>query len=334
MRLIDIIIPQYKENDIVVSRLLRSISKQVNIKFSDIGIIIVNDCSNIKLSKKLFKEFPKLNITYIKNEVNLGPGLTRQNGIDKSDAYYVTFMDADDMYYSNDVLSKIIDIINNQAPDVILTDWYEENKIGSMSKLILHKPDVTWVHGKFIKREYLVNNNFRFNKNIRLHEDSYFSTLLLMNTDNPYYLPTPTYLWKHDKNSLVGKVEKYPYLFRTYKDLMVSIIDLYDELVKRNTPRKEEYIIKSIYYLLFILQSEAFKEIDDLVKNKKKEYEIELYKLISKVKPVINTFNTLELNSFKDRELQSIKEMYPFFNQTESLQEFIFRMGIGGIKNV
>ena len=95
MSLLDIIIPQYNENDEMVSQLLDSINMQKGIDFNDINIVIINDCSNVLLSTELFYNYPKLKVKYLKMEKNSGPGVTRQFGVDNTKSPYVTFIDAD-----------------------------------------------------------------------------------------------------------------------------------------------------------------------------------------------------------------------------------------------
>ena len=68
MNFLDIIIPQYKEDDQVLDKLLSSINEQRNVDFNEIGIILINDCSNVKISKELIASYPKLRIDYLRNE--------------------------------------------------------------------------------------------------------------------------------------------------------------------------------------------------------------------------------------------------------------------------
>ena len=61
------LIPQYNETDKDIRPLLTSISIQQNIDFNEIGAIIVNDGSDVKLTEKFLKSFP-FEIKYIFNE--------------------------------------------------------------------------------------------------------------------------------------------------------------------------------------------------------------------------------------------------------------------------
>ena len=50
---LDIIIPQYLEKDDKIDLLLSSINRQRGVDFNEIGIIIINDFSDVKISKEL-----------------------------------------------------------------------------------------------------------------------------------------------------------------------------------------------------------------------------------------------------------------------------------------
>ena len=49
---LQILVPQYEETDEIVKPLLDSIALQQNIDFDEIGVIIVNEGSEVKLSNE------------------------------------------------------------------------------------------------------------------------------------------------------------------------------------------------------------------------------------------------------------------------------------------
>jgi cellulose synthase/poly-beta-1,6-N-acetylglucosamine synthase-like glycosyltransferase len=53
-----VLVPQYKETDEVVKPLLDSIAIQQNVPFSEVGVVICNDGSNVFLSDELLKSYP------------------------------------------------------------------------------------------------------------------------------------------------------------------------------------------------------------------------------------------------------------------------------------
>ena len=93
---LQILIPQYEETDEIIKPLLDSIAIQQNVDFNEIGVIIVNDGSNIHLTEDFLKSYP-FEIEYILNE-HKGVSATRQAALDHATADYVMFCDADDMF--------------------------------------------------------------------------------------------------------------------------------------------------------------------------------------------------------------------------------------------
>ena len=73
---LQILIPQYEETDEIVKPLLDSIAIQQSVDFNEIGVIIVNDGSNIHLSKDFLDSYP-YKIEYYLNE-HLGVSATPQ----------------------------------------------------------------------------------------------------------------------------------------------------------------------------------------------------------------------------------------------------------------
>lgn len=93
MPLISIIIPYFKKKKFILN-CINSILKQ---SYQNFEIIIINDeCSNE--SNLILEEIKNkdLRIKVINNKNNLGPGLSRNIGIEKSKGSFLAFIDADD----------------------------------------------------------------------------------------------------------------------------------------------------------------------------------------------------------------------------------------------
>ncbi len=327
MKKLDIIIPQYNENQLLIKRLLNSINNQINIDLSTIGIIIINDCSNNEIKTTIKQEFPNLDISLLKTPKNGGPGVARQYGIDNSTAEYITFIDADDTYYSNDCLSKVLDFINKNRPNVILTKFIEETTINNKYTNILHTSDIIYIHGKFINRMYLIENKIRFSNNLRLHEDSYFSSLLLFNTNDVHNLDVITNFWRMNPNSIIRKKRKYHYLITSFEELLNSNVELYNELLKRNNPYKNEYMIKAITYLYCILASDLFKKNDSNLKTLKRKYESLFYDLLSEKieifnqEPNVQIYMNEQIKIFENSTAKIVEPWFNFINRISSVYE-------------
>ncbi|MCM1130488.1 MAG: glycosyltransferase family 2 protein [Anaeroplasma bactoclasticum] len=310
----------------MIERLLTSINNQTGIDFKNIGIIIINDCSNIKTSKKLVNQFPNLNVDLLENKTNMGPGLTRQAGIDFSSAEYITFLDADDTYYSNDCLQKVLSILSTK-PDIVLTKWMEEYKANNQIKNILHDSDIIYLHGKFIKRSYLIEKNIRFNSLLRLHEDSYFSTLLLLTASTPYRSEIITNYWRYRNSSLVRKQLKYHYLVHSFPDLLTSNKELVKELKNRNCKSTMEYLVKSFTYLYCVLCSYLFADKKDkTLQRLKKENEKEFFNYLCNNLEVFEKLPSNIIGQYMNQQIQVFKKTISNLNFTESWQDFITRL--------
>ena len=201
------LIPQYEETDQIVKPILDSIAIQQNVDFSEIGVIICNDGSNVFLSENLLNNYP-FEIEYHK-EPHRGVSSTRNTALDYATADYVMFCDADDMFYSVCglwMLFKEMEI----GFDSLVSCFIEETRVSEDVSLniqagqpamkkgdvlyINHDMDSTFVHGKVHRRQYLIEQNIRFNDSLTIHEDSFFNILAQNLSENVKYCPTPFYL--------------------------------------------------------------------------------------------------------------------------------------------
>ena len=96
MAAISVIIPCYNAAD-YIEKALRALEQQT---FRDFDVILVDDCSKddtVDVIKK-FADRSNLQIQLLRNEVNSGPGASRNRAIAHSDAEFLCFCDSDDWY--------------------------------------------------------------------------------------------------------------------------------------------------------------------------------------------------------------------------------------------
>ena len=290
--LFSIIIPQYKEDDTVVRKLLTSIDNQLGVDWEDIEVIIVNDGSDVILSEALLSSLLNVkHIHYIRLEKNVGPGLCRQAGLDIAKGEYITFCDADDIYYSCDVLHKYIDEIKKRHPEVIQTQWIEETPIGNPNEngvrqciYNTHNFDATWMHGKVLNRQFLIDNNIRFSEKLRYNEDSYFLSNAIEIAKDVDKLPIISYVWTHSDDSITRR-NNASYTWESIPEFIRALGYSLDFLSNK-TPKKIPYKIGQlslyIYYRLQVnkkwdsrIKANIEKEMALLIKR----YEVELCSL-------------------------------------------------------
>lgn len=320
--LIDIIIPEYNGSKHVFN-LINSISKQKNVDFSEIGIIVVDDCSTEELNLFKFKRYCNLNIKFIKNDKNLGPGLTRQHGIDESKADYVTFMDCDDEFYDDTSFAKMLAYLREHKPNIARGRFVEE--LGNGGKKVFKADEGTqFLHGYYFKREFLNENDFRFCDKIRLSEDTYFTTIVL--TDNPVVLfDCIVYLWKYNKKSLVRSDDSVELFYRkNLKDLIIGGFCSTEFLENKKSSNVKAAALSSIYAPFILLTSYVFEDFKD--KKTLEEYEKELYKSYFKHKKYFDEASEEEKNNEFNKVLESLKRSLPGITSLENLDSFMNRM--------
>ena len=237
------LIPQYKETDEILKPLLDSIAIQQAVDFNEIGVIICNDGSDVFLSDPFLQSYP-FKIEYYK-EPHRGVSGTRDACFQYSTAEYVMFCDADDMFYNACGLW----IVFREMPsnfDVMTSVFIEEVKLADNEVTYVNREmDSTFVHGKFYRRQYLLDNNIRFNPDLTIHEDSYFNCLAQKCTPEIKYSQVPFYLWKWRDDSVCMHDPKY--ILKTYNNMLDSNDALIDQFLSRG--RQD----KAAFYAVFMI---------------------------------------------------------------------------------
>ncbi|MBE6149305.1 MAG: glycosyltransferase [Firmicutes bacterium] len=112
-----------------------SINSVINQTYSNWELIVIDDGSTDNSFQILenFKEKDE-RIRIFKQE-NAGPGIARNNGINKSSGDYILFLDADD-YYELDLIEKVNSLNEKSSQDLIFISMINEDKIGKVKNII------------------------------------------------------------------------------------------------------------------------------------------------------------------------------------------------------
>lgn len=242
---LQILVPQYKEDEKILCNLLNSIEIQQNVDLErDVGVIIVNDGSDVKLSKEFLNKY-SFKINYIQAE-HRGVSATRNTCLDAAKADYVMFCDADDMFFNACGLYIIFREIKMGGFDTLSSTFIEENKDPKTGETVYlnRELDSTFVHGKVHRRKYLLENNIRWNDNLTIHEDSYFNCLCQSLTKDVKYSTSPFYLWKWRDESVCRHDDKY--ILKTYNNMLDSNTMLVNEFLNRKMEDKAQFFATSM----------------------------------------------------------------------------------------
>lgn len=263
---LQILVPQYKEDESIIKPLLDSIEVQQNIDLkNDIGVIIVNDGTDIHLSQELFNKY-SFPIEYYLHE-HKGVSATRNACLDYATADYVMFCDADDMFYNACGMYIVFREINNGGFDSLVSAFIEETRDPETKEPIYvnHDMDTTFVHGKVHRRQYLIDNNIRWNDNLTIHEDSYFNCLCQRLATELKYSQTSFYLWKWRDDSVCRHDPKY--ILKTYNNMLDSTDALIEQFLSRDKKEDAMFYATSIIYDAYFTMNK-----DEWLNQENKEY--------------------------------------------------------------
>jgi len=189
-------IPAYKaENHI--SDCLASIQTQT-IK-DEVSVIIAKD--NPTDNYDFVKErFPDLDITILDCEKNTGPGLARQRCADACKTEWITWIDADDVFFTAFSLEYLKGGI---ATDVVEVQGIFYQEITNHPKGVRTVPrnDMfhPWVFGRMYRVEFLKQMDIKFSE-LRAMEDGEFNWKIRMSIDGSplkiNVIEAPIYFWR------------------------------------------------------------------------------------------------------------------------------------------
>jgi glycosyltransferase involved in cell wall biosynthesis len=175
MMALEIVIPAYN-CAATLGRTLRSLTEQTNKNFS---VMIIDDCSTQDIRSIVDEYTDTLSIHYVRNETNRGCGLTRQRGIDETEADYIVFVDADDVLTPIAVETFLAEIDRSQS-DVIATLFLLKHN----GRLDVRYYYFNMTHGKAYNVDYLRRFNIHEAEEAQCLDDYYLNYQAFCLTDN------------------------------------------------------------------------------------------------------------------------------------------------------
>lgn len=289
---LQILVPQYKETEEVIRPLLDSIQIQQHVDLkNEVGVIICNDGSDVFLSDDFLKQYT-FKIEYYK-EPHRGVSATRNACLDHATAEYVMFCDADDMFFNACGLYIIFREFKMGGFDALFSSFIEETRdpISKETVYVTRQQDWTFVHGKFYRRQYLLDEHIRWNDKLTIHEDSYFNYLAQKCAKELKFSPTPFYLWRWRDESVCRHDPKY--ILKTYNNMLDSNTALVNELKRRGrTNDAQMCATQMIYDAYFTMNKKEW--INQENKKYRKATEKRFKKYYTDFKDLFDTINEQE----------------------------------------
>lgn len=250
-KFLSIVIPRYKETEQEVFPLLSSISGQVGIDFSDIEVIFANDGGGAGELNGDFTALFGCPVRQVNLSENGGPGVARQAGLDAATGEYILCCDADDTLHNVGVLGTLMQEAEKSAPDILTSSWLEEI-LGEDGKYryITHENENTWMHGKLLRRQFIIQNDLRFHPKLRVHEDSYFLSIAAAVAQRTANLPIISYVWKYHPDSITRR-DGAAYTYNSIPTFIEACTLADKEVEKRNPDLMEYKILQFTLYNYF-----------------------------------------------------------------------------------
>lgn len=219
---ISVVMPVYNAQ----TYLSDSIESVLNQSFTDLELIIVDDCSFDKSSEICKRYVEKdVRVKFVQLEKNIGAGMARNRGIQEAKGKYLAFMDADDTIEPR-LYQMAIDASENGDVDMVvwgITEWFydenenvvsknpimpgngvwkKENKIALEALELERKTLLGYQCNKLYKRQIAEKNQIWFEEAI-LYEDFFFSIRMLEHSSSLSMINTAGYYYNKRFNGSV-----------------------------------------------------------------------------------------------------------------------------------
>ena len=187
---VSVIIPFYDEK---VSVIKRAVDSVLNQSHKNTEIILINDNPD-SYKKNMLKEIlTNENIVYLENEKNLGVSISRNNGINIAKGEYISFLDADDEYLEDKILTQLVEMVRNGSKfshtSYLTVDETNKEKVidsGKQNGDVLKNAIVSCriaTPSVMINKNIITDNNYKFNEKIGIGEDTCFWLNILIKYD-------------------------------------------------------------------------------------------------------------------------------------------------------
>ncbi|MBD0824319.1 glycosyltransferase family 2 protein [Aestuariibaculum marinum] len=261
-----VIIPLYNKEEFIGDT-IESVLKQT---FTDFEIIIVNDGSTDK-SLDIVKTLENDKIRLFSKK-NGGLSSTRNYGIKKTQAEYIAFLDADDLWKEDflETIYNLIKIYNNHfvfatnyslLPPNVVADYTIDNFSSDQALVINNFFNITEsiiAFNSIVIHKLVFKEIGFFNENINYGEE-YDFYIRCFNTFSLIYYASPKALYR------IGMTNQLTYPNNKFKRI---IPDYEAYLTKINHPDLKKYLDFIHYHLVVLFKMERNKELVKFYKKK------------------------------------------------------------------
>ena len=339
---ITVIVPAYNVED-YIQEAIDSVCNQT-MKFEDIQIIIVDDCSTddtLRIIKERYSHYENIEIIEC-NQSSGAAGRPRNIGIEHTRGEYIMFLDPDDLF-EKDAFETLYREITQKGAQISIGSYIQFNEKRSYKHPILKKqlkhpissvilegdsdfiklPPSIWC--KIYKTEFIKNHNIKFPEGIAC-QDAVFMTACFMQAKKVSYIPKSIYRYRLRPTSITNNLKiKY---FEDYSKSRKMIIECY---AKR--PDIDYFEWRYEEDIRFIL--EKLKQFNNTnIEDKVRIIEILEWFILEeeKVKHSIN--NEMIRSVIKKVKTQEYKEAVQVLEEGRQESKYFFSIAIAKLKKI
>lgn len=289
---ISVIIPCFNMEK-YLNQCLDSITKQTI--FKNIELVCVNDGSTDGTLYILRKYEERFNNIFIINQMNMGVGIARNNGMKAASGEFICFMDPDDYYLNNNSLEKLYEKAKENNVNICGGSfsedhdngrWIRKSWEGRLSKYtftqegLMNFSDYQFEYGyhRFIyNRKFLKDNDIWFPAYIRFQDPPFFIKAMI--TAKQFYAITDvTYCYRYGHQKLNWDLKRT-------SDMLMGVIDD----LRMSRINNLDYLHNTTAWRLFceyknpIMSNLQFDEMKKLLETAKSEINFSVLKVDQKM---------------------------------------------------
>ena len=275
--LVSVVIPTYKRND----TLLRAIDSVYSQTYKNLEVIVVDDNAEFpeirEANEKNLIKYP--NVVLIKNEKNLGGGLSRNAGIKVASGEYIAFLDDDDEYLPEKIEKQLDLMIEKKSDNIAVIYCYAEmiNVDGSVYTYINDNEGVALLENiehclaptsfwLCDKEKLLSVGAF---ENISSRQDASLLMKLLVKGYSVYRVPETLlkYYWHNSVSGISGSSLKSVNAEVQYRNTFLKLAK--EQNIEEQIINKAKFIFAfriAREYVIIGRRKEAFSELREMLK--------------------------------------------------------------------
>lgn len=204
----------------------KCLNSVVNQTYDNLEIIIIDDCSTDN-SRLKFEEWKNKDnrIKVIFNYKNMGPGYSRNVGLNEAKGDYISFIDIDD-YIELNMFERLVTVIKaNEMPDIVKFQYMKElnnykkksqnseyglikcdNDKSKFLDMFFRKHDFAQIWNAVFKRNSYICD-LRFNPDYRNAQDYFYFLNAILKVNSLYVMEDFLYHWVINDKSITHSVD-------------------------------------------------------------------------------------------------------------------------------